>query len=398
MKRPVFIIIGVVLVFILLGIWIYILFFGSPTNNQNTFADLGFNDTTDTTVILDDSVEQPVIDVTGPERLRQLTTKQVIGYRETVADASSTPEVLYIEAGTGHIFSINLTSGEEKRVSATTIPLSTFGEITPNGQFVMIQSGSGIGSEFTIGELSSTSDNLITKDMSERVVDFKATNDNTFLYAVQTSNSVIAKEYHPLRNTSQTLFTIPFREASIDWGELASDTHYAYPKASSKLEGFLYQISNGKVKRLPVDGFGLSAIGTNNYVIYSKQLEGEYQTFIYNSETDTSSLSVLNVIPEKCVPLDEIKLNAICGSINSKLNNMTPDRWYQGIEAYADDIWEIDTSFFSATLHSQTLLRSGRELDIVNLVLNQQNTNLYFTNKNDNSLWTYALVETGLNN
>lgn len=399
MNRPVFIIIGVLLVLILLGVWVYVLFFGSPTNNQNTFADLNFGETTDDTVVIDETTsEQPVVDITGPEKLRQLTTKPTIGYQETMKNASSTPEILYIEAGTGHIFSINITSGEEKRISATTIPLSSAGAITPNGQFVMIQSGSGFGSEFTIGELSSTSDSLTTLNINERITDFKSTSDNTFLYAVQTNNSVIGKEYNPIKNTSKTLFTMPFREVIIDWGERASAVHYAYPKASSKLEGFLYQITNGQIKRLPVDGYGLSAVGTADTVVYSKQVEGKYETFFYIHERNVSQQSAVKIIPEKCTPLTKTTTKAICGTTLSTYNETLPDSWYQGTASYADYLWEIDTNSNSAKLLSKTLEESGRELDITHPAVNQSDTDFYFINKNDSSLWMYNLVPAEENN
>lgn len=399
MKRPVFIIIGALLVFVLLGIWIYILFFGSPTNNSDTFADLNFGDTTDGTFVVTElPPETSTVDINGPERLRQLTTKPTIGYQEIMRDASSTPEILYIEGGTGKIFSINIATGEEKRISATTVPLSSTGVITPNGKFVMIQSGTGAGSEFTIGEISTSSETLVTLKINERVIDFESSTDNTFLYAVQTSNSVIAKEYNPETNVSKTLFTMPFREVIIDWGKRASDVHYAYPKASSKLEGFLYQITGSQIKRLPVDGYGLSAAGTVDSVIYSKQVGGKYKTYFYTHKNGSSLQSAVKIIPEKCTPLSKTTTKAICGTTLSTYDETAPDSWYKGIASYADDLWEIDTNINGALLLSKTLAESGRELDLIHPMVNKDDTNFYFLNKKDNSLWMYELVPAEENN
>jgi flagellar basal body-associated protein FliL len=395
MKRPIFIIIGVLLVFILLGIWVYILIFGAPKNSADIFANLNFGDTTDVSVPTEEPIEEtPVVTSNEQKKLRQLTTKPVIGYQEIKTSASSSPEVLYIEAGTGNIFSINLVSGEEKKVSVTTTPLSTAGAITPNGKFVLLQSGSGLSSEFTIGEFSSTSDKLEISILDEQIIDFKSTDENTFLYAVKTDNSVVAKEYNPVKAISKTLFTIPFREVSIDWGDKASDTHYVYPKTSNRLEGFLYQTNGSKVKRLPIDGYGLSANGSSDFILYSKQVNDKYETYVYETEKSLSTRTSGGIIPEKCASLHQETTKAICGKKLTPYDETTPDSWYQGTADYVDNIYEIDidTNPISTTFLSDTMKEVSRELDMIRPAINMLDTNFYFINKNDGTLWVYNFV------
>jgi len=401
MKRPVFIIVGAIFVFVLLAIWLYMLFFGTPKNDPSTtFADLNFTDTTDTTVIVPDgdtTTDQPTVDIAGPERLRQLTTKPVVGHQEVLRDASSTPEVLYIEAGTGHVFSIDSTSGEETRLSGTTLRESQAGAITHNGRFVMIQSGSGAGKEFIVGEISSTSEILIPRTINENIVTFKATTDNTFLYAIQTDSSIIGKHYYPISDTSETIFTVPFREALIEWGDTALETHYTYPKANSRLEGFLYQIKNGQIERLPISGFGLSAQGNDSLVLYSKQLEGSYQTFMYDIEDNVTESLPIDIIPEKCTTKHKSSSKLICGETLATYGASVPDTWYKGIISYVDDLWEIE-QITEGTLNASTIDRLvspvqavGRQLDMINLSVNKDDSNVYFINKNDRTLWLYEL-------
>jgi hypothetical protein len=256
MKRPLLIIIGVIMVVLLIAVWVYVLFFSKPNASEETFTDLNFGNTTDTTYQPSDTnkpTNTPLVDVQGKEKLRQLTTRPVVGYQDIQLSTSSMPFTYYVEAGTGHLFSINLQTGEEKRLSGTTIPVSRLAAITPNGAFVMIQSGSGAGSKFVVGEISSSSESLALEAIDESVVDFKESTTNTFLYSVQTANSLIAKEYDPVKKASKTLFTIPFREAHIDWGSSATATHYFYPKATAQLEGYGYQVVKGTIERLPVE-------------------------------------------------------------------------------------------------------------------------------------------------
>lgn len=391
MKRPIIIIVGIIIVIILIAIWIYVLFFGTPKNLNEEFSDLTFGDTTDTSIVIDNTeVEEPVVNLTSKKRLKQLTTKPVIGYQEVRKTASSTPEIYYTEAGTGHIFSIDLSSGEEKRVSGHTFPLSQKSSLTPDGKYLMIQSGSGSRSEFTVGQLSSTSDNkLITNTLDERIISFKSTNENTFLYAVQTDNSIIGKQYFPAKQKTETVFTIPFREALIDWGSNAKDTHYVYPKASSKLMGFLYEVKGTKIKRLPIDGYGLSAEGNESAVVFSKQNNGEYSSYLYHSDTKQSFQFGIDVIPEKCVFGESPSTALICAETSEVYGMDTPDSWYRGETSYADNLWETETDGQGVTYIANTLEESGQALDITNLDLSYNNQFVYFINKNNQTLWLF---------
>lgn len=388
MKRPLFILIGAVIIFLLMAVWVYVLFFTSTKEDPDAFANLDLGNTTDPTYVAENiPEEQPVVNVNSPQPLRQLTTKPTIGYQEVQPTASSSPVVFYIESGTGHIFSIDLTSGEEQRISATTIPASRVGAITPDGQFVMIQSGSGAGKKTFIGTVSTTSESLSVTPLNEYIVDFTATDDNTFLFAVQTNNSVVGKEYLPQENTSKTLFTTPFREAAVQWGETSKDTHYVYPKASSQLEGFLYEVLDGTLNRLPVDGFGLTAVGDGTGILYSKQFEGNYESFLY-SEEQGANAAALNILPDKCTPLSR-ESGFLCGGAFTDFDSFTPDSWYQGVTSHQDSLWKIDASFGSAEFLSDMTKVSGRQIDVTNMQINRPDSRLYFTNKLDSTLWLF---------
>lgn len=396
MKRTVFIISGVVLVLVLIAVWIYVLFFGTPKNLDNNFADLTIGDTTDTNYTPSDANEEttnPVVNIFGQKALQQLTTKPIVGYSEVIKTASSTPEVYYIEAGTGHVYSINTTTGEERRVSVTTFPSSQKGEITPDGKFVMIQSGSGVGREFTVGEIGSSSDNnLITHTINEPIVDFTSTSEDTFLYAVQTASSVVGKSYNPSIKKEEILFTIPFREVAIDWGATADSVHYAYPKASTRLEGAVYKIEAGKINRLPVDGFGLSARSSESVTVFGKQENNKYQTYTYDQVTGNTNNLIVNTIPEKCTFGKKNENTVYCAATFIEYGSQLPDTWYRGEVSYQDSLWEIDTKYGGAGLLTDTLIDSGQELDIINIQTSQTEREIYFVNKNNQTLWMYNRV------
>ena len=392
MKRPLFIIIGVIVVIILLAIWVFVLFFGTPQNGDQ-FANFDFGNTNDPSVVIDeDANPEPTVDVTGPERLRQLTTREVAGFQEVRPDASSSPMVYYIELGTGHVYRINLESGEEVRLSGTTIPETRLGAVTPNGAYMMVRSGDGMSAETVVGAFSSTSEEVTTLTLDETVVDIKAGDDNTFFYSVKTVNSLIGKQYFPDSNTSETLFTIPFREALIVWGNSADDSHFAFPKPTSQLEGFGYEIRNGNILRTAADGYGLTMTGNESFAIFARQFDEEYVTYTHDLRSGTTTQYSLPLLPLKCIAMNTDDETFICAQELTELNHLMPDTWLKGVASFSDSLWEVNARFQNTDQLVNIERESGRSVDVVSLMSGQDDELIYFQNKNDQTLWLYERV------
>jgi len=392
MQRTVFIIAGIAIVCVLVGVWVYFLFFATPAEDGGVFANFNLGNTTDPSVIIPaepEPVVEPVVDVASPERLRQLTTQPVAGFAEVQLTASSTPEIRYIEAGTGHIYAIDLTTGVEARVSATTIPLTRAGALTPNGQFALLQSGSGLGAEFVIGALSPDSDQLRNFAIPQPITSFVATANNTFLYAVPEGNQLVAREYDPSTNTVQELFRVPFRDATVQWHHTAAGPHYVYPHTTSRLEGYVYSYLDGVATREPTSGYGLSAVGSSDGYIFSRVQNGEYNTFATNKTTGETNSAPLTIIPEKCAFTRTDATVAVCGIALTDYSHLMPDPWYQGQMRLDDDLWVYSVDEQSARLLVSPENATGRQLDIVHPQFGINDANLYFQNKVDQTLWVY---------
>lgn len=396
MKRPFIIILGIILVLILLGIWVYMLLTGS-SNNQDQFAEFGFGDTTDPAAIgiTPEENTEPVVDLSDQNPLRQLTTKPVVGFRQIAVDASSTPRVHYVEAGTGHTYSIDLESGEEKRITATTIPLAKKAALTPNGAHVFIQAGEERATEFIIGSLSTSSDELSNFALGESVTSFTATVENEFLYTTPNGNNTTAKAYNPRTNATRVLFTIPFREVAVDWHRTAAGPHLVYPKAASRLEGFVYSVTNGAMTRLPLSGYGLSASGGDTSVISSEVLttSGDYVTTGYSYETGENIDMPISIIPEKCAFSPTIVGMAVCGISFTEYSDTMPNDWYRGTVSFGDGLWRAQPDAGAATLVSNVSDVTGRTVDIINPSFNGDGSIIYFQNKIDQTLWMYDFTK-----
>lgn len=392
MKRTVFIVVGVSIICILIGVWTYFLFFSTPNpDDGGVFANFNLGDTNDPGVIIPTEPQpiEPTVNVNSPAQLRQLTTQPVAGFTEIQSATGTAPEARYIEAGTGHIYAINLETGVETRVSATTIPLTNAGALTPNGQYALMQSGSGMGSEHIIGIISTTSDELRNFAITETVTSFAATNENTFVYSTPVGNGLAARAYDPSSNTVSNLFQVPFRDATIAWGTSEAGPHYVYPDTTSRLEGYLYSYTNGVATREPASGYGFSAVGSSAGFIHSETQDGTYNTYATDKATNDTNPAPLTLIPEKCTFSDIESTIAICGISLTDYSYLMPDPWYKGEVRMNDSLWVYDIENQSTRLLVSPENETGRQLDIVRPQFGVANSNLYFQNKIDQTLWIY---------
>ncbi len=394
MQKKVLIIIGSIIITILLLVWVYLLVFGTPKNVSEVFTDFSKNSGEIETVeeAKDTPENQTTVDTTG-SKLKQLTTKPIAGFNEITSTTTNSKFVYYAEMGTGHIYAINLNTGEEKRLSGTTVTGVNTAAISAKGDYVVLGNrGNDKSIMVTVGKISTSTNEIITKELSTTVDDLTITiNGNDLLYTTKDVSSLSGHAYNFKTGTDKTIFTVPFHEAIIQWGKKAEDTHYLYPKPTYLLEGYLYQIKNGKMSRLPVSGHGLTALANEEIVAYTVSKNGERKNYVFDRKTKTTSPLAPSILPEKCIiAVSGYKL--ICaweGGVESPIES--PDKWYQGVTKYKDSLWNIYGDDSTINLITDTLKDSGREIDIINLMIGNEDRAMYFINKNDNTLWMYEI-------
>ncbi len=392
MNKQIFIIIGAVIVLILIVTWAYLLIFGTPKDANDVFTELGLSgEEEEITFVPTPVVEEPVVDVEKP-KLRQLTTKLVAGYRE-VTGSDGIPYVYYVEMGTGHIYSIDLNSSVETRLSGTTVKNTYKAEISPLGDYVAIASlENSKNMPLVLGKMSTTTEsNLELTDFNETVRDFSISDKNELMYSSLVNGELVGYYYNLANKKKSNLFSIPFVDANIQWSSDGSTgSQYIFPKASYALEGFLYEVKNNKLTRLPLDGFGFSAAANNEMILYS-YLEGNTAiSGVYNRETgETQNLDAM-VLPEKCF-IPKIGLIFVCAYEATSKPYQFPDSWYRGETSFKDSLYAISGTEITSQLLIDTYTESSREIDIVDIKTGEKGEELYFINKNDNSLWMYEI-------
>jgi hypothetical protein len=392
MNKKFFIIGGLAVILLLLGVWAYLLVYGAPTSTDDVFANLGTGGEVsreEVAVPLPVIEEKPVVNIAAG-RLRQLTTGPVAGFKE-VSISTSTPNLLhYVEMGTGHVYTINTQSGESTRISATTFPQTVVAEISNDGRYYAFLGASATKvAPLTIGSIA-TATVSITKSY-EGTASAVAFNDAGSLYIMSREGDVSsAVTYTVESNSSAPLFTLPFLEATVQWNKERGGAHLVYPKPAATLEGQLYRVTGTSFTRLPIQGLGLTAIQSGDVTLYTVVENRRLISYFYHSQLNLSDPLNSPVLTEKCVSLSN-EGSFICAQDRSQTNLRSQDTWYTGEVTFSDTVWLLDGNTLTGELLFDGLEESGRQLDMIELTLNPTGEVLYFINKLDNTLWMYEL-------
>lgn len=392
MKKPLLIIIAAVIGLVVISLWVYLMFFNNNITPDNIFSSFGEAGEEAQPPENTEPIATPDINL-DRDPLRQLTTRPVAGFREVKTSASSTPELYYVETGTGHVYSINTETGEEKRLSGTTIVQAREAVISGDGKYVAISSINNTKKQtLTVGKFSEAGDGFTEEVFKEEVSDFYIGQSNEVLYTKPETKGLMGYSYNLENNQKTEIFTLPFYEAKIQWGNTSTSTHFVYPKSSFALSGFLYEINNGLLKRLPLSGLGFSALVGDKDILYTKIVKETPTTFIFDRESGLSIEVAFAAIIDKCT-YSSSAISFFCSKDDSKkLPTETPDSWYKGKISFSDALWQFDKEHKDGGIWFDTK-STGREVDIIKLNITQDFKAAYFINKNDNSLWMYEFYE-----
>ncbi|PJC56208.1 hypothetical protein CO026_01575 [Candidatus Kaiserbacteria bacterium CG_4_9_14_0_2_um_filter_41_32] len=393
MKRSTFIIIGFIIIILLLAFWLYSLLYGTPQKVAEVFTNFGFGENSSVVEVVPVATttvpEAPIVDVVTA-KLRQLTTRPVIGFREFQATTTEPKFITYAEAGTGHIYTINLTSGEEIRVSNVTIPTAETAVFSASGRFVAVRSGFTNKNEVLLVDLNDLS-SIKSEVLPYNIDNFTFSVTDELLFTEITTTGAQGRALNPSTKAIREIFTVPFQAITMVWSQDGVTPHYVYPKASSRLLGFLYAVSGDSIIRMPISGTGLTAKASADYIGFSQLVNLNQQSFVYNTKTGVVSSAPIMLTPEKCVFTHRNNATLYCGYEITDYPYTFPDDWYKGTKVFSDRIWSINFNTQSATQIISPPVSVGRELDITDMSIGLDDKMLYFTNKNDRTLWLYEI-------
>jgi hypothetical protein len=391
MKRQtlILIVVATLLILLVIGFWLYSLLTGQP-GQTDRFTDFpwGSGEVSEFPNPVPEEVpEENLINITG-NPLRQLTFRPVIGYQEISKD--DVRFIRYVEAGTGHIYDINLVSGQEDRISNITVPNAHEAIINPSGENVIIRSGFLSTSDIIIVELNAAEPT--SRRLENTMNSFAFDLDNRLIYTTRTNTGLEARRYNLTTNGNELLFSIPFLSATIQWTTAPGRPHLIYTKPASELTGYAYEVNGvGTLVRLPFIGQGLTAIHSGAFIAYSTLSGMSYQSFMYNRQTGEIASAPIITLPEKCTLASDSTEILFCGHQITTYDSRFPDEWYKGVRQFADSLWLVDMNRQSAIQLINPGAAVGRELDMTTLThtIHENSDMVYFINRTDKTLWVY---------
>ncbi|MFZ2253151.1 MAG: hypothetical protein WAW13_03190 [Minisyncoccia bacterium] len=385
MKKPILITSLIVTILIVLGIWIYLLLFGAPKSTADVFARFGIGGeqevipvaAEDTRIDVATSTEMGVI-----QKLRQLTTRPVAGA------AFDEEGIRYIEQGTGHMYHIDLRSGGEILMSGTTIPHTTNALFSKDASSVLVTSGGVSGDNTIVGKVTTdaatggTIEGVSLPQGAREIMFGVAT--NTVNYILDTETGSAGYSYNTIKKTSLQLFTSPLRDIRILWGTPL----YAYTTPTATQEGYLYKVIDNELVYTTSGGQGLMGIRYADGVLVTKTSAGKTSSIVHTNSGEESN-QAFPFIPEKCVTNPLKDDTVFCATPRNRAQEMFPDDWYKGVISYSDLLWSLTISTGQATPLSDFKADSGREIDVIKIGTDAEGKNIWFINKNDNTLWMF---------
>ncbi len=380
MKKPILITIGILIILLIIGVWVYLFMFGAPKDSADVFARFGIGGDEVTPPI---PVTPSTVDVTNvgennaPQKLKQLTTRPVAG-AVFVMDG-----IRYVEQGTGHVHEINLTTGAESLISGTTVAETAGATFSDDGTHVALTTHTITGSKTVVGEI--TGDGSI-KGVSLPVgatdISFGVAT-NTLFYRIKGSGGSSGYTYDIDSERGVQIFQIPLRDVRVLWG----NPMYVYTTPTATQRGYMYEIVKSDLTYVTPGRLGLTGFAYDMGVVITSGGETISST-AYEKSGETITLP-LTFIPEKCIE-NHVSTSTLYCAVPTDIDTGTfPDDWYKGVISYSDILWSIDITEGKATVLSNFFSESGREIDVSKIGTNDTGMYIYFINKNDNTLWMF---------
>ncbi len=389
MNRFFIISLGVFILTIILGVWLYLFLFGAPQDTEEVFTNLGFELNSQATTITPPTASETIDNLidTTTGTLRQLTTGPIAGYTATTTTTGLI--VRYAEKGTSHLYDINLATGAEKVISYTTIPQTATAFFSPNAEKVALTSYQNYRSNTTIGEINDTQ-NLTISTLEPGAENIFFKDNNTIAYTIANNGTTNGYEQNLATKTRTIVFAFNFVDILVNW--VSPDGIMLTTKPSELLPGYAYSIINNTVKPKLFPAPALQTFTDSKTIVATNRTDTGYISRAWQNNTPIT-LPVVT-LREKCV-FDIITPNKLwCAAPYSNLPTSVIDGWYKGIYQFTDAFWLIDIVHGNAepVLNPETEL--GRTLDVTNLTMSPDGTTLLFINKTDNTLWMLDLTKT----
>jgi len=140
---------------------------------------------------------------------------------------------------------------------------------------------------------------------------------------------------------------------------------------------------------------GMSAIANKDasFIAYSYSENSLFYLDVYDVINKISKGFKIATLSDKCVWGNNNTKILYCAIPNFITPDNYPDVWYQGLQSFNDNLWEIDIESGTMTEIYQIGLNENVDIDVSDLKISLDDQYLSFSNKNDLSLWLLQIKE-----
>lgn len=398
MKSATLFFIGTTLGLVILAVWAYLLLFGAPASVRNLVSNSGFSDLTtsedavprgESTVVVSD--ETPTIDTDSAD-INQLTTRPVAGFVATTTKGNL--EVYYVERGTGHIFAIDLGTGNETRLSGKTFAKVVTAEFSPNAGTVVFGLEHNNTISYVVGVVPTSEDITFEGTPLPEGSEQVSLVGGQIRYAMKQSDGLTGHRFDSKTGKHTKLFSIPLRDVRVLWS--LGDT-LIVPRPAPFLTGAVYRINGSALEKVTESHYALTGtINAKGTAFVGSYFDPETDAFVTEYwSRDMPSVSIpSNIIPEKCAFVGTESDRLVCAStwIPERERTYLTD-WYKGIISADDQLWDIDPKERSSWLIADPEDVLGVPVDITGVAVFRPEGIALMKNKLTDALLVYYLPD-----
>jgi hypothetical protein len=315
-------------------------------------------------------------------KISQTITKPEVNPFEKV------PSIRYVERVNGHIYKMFLDTKNKEKISNTTIPNIYEAFFDSTGNSVVYRY---ISSNKTISSFMATLGTNKGEFLIENISDFSISkNKNKFFYIVKNNEGSIGTISLFGDNKKDNVFNSPFTEWLSDWD--INQNIFLTTKPSYAVEGSMFILNPTNKTTLKILG-GILGLTTKispsgNIVLYSEYTNKGPVLKVFDISKHTSKELDTYGLSEKCVWSND-STNIYCAAPNEIIGTQYPDVWYQGLISFNDFFIKINTLTGDKSVIANSVKET--EVDGTNLFLDKTESNLFFINKKDSTLWSLTL-------
>lgn len=323
--------------------------------------------------------------------------------------ADRTISARYIERALGHIYETSLSTYRESRIANETRSKISEALWGKNGQSVVIRSldvsGNGVikTSILNLSVATTTNPETGSSATTEEVllpnkIPFMATagDGSDTLFYLQSDGVTTVGTTATFKNTkSVSSFTSSFSEWLPQFPNQKLVTLTTRPSGNVLGYSFFVDPTTKAITRILAGINGLTTLTRKDgkAVLYSESKDNLYALSSYDTIKKESRPLFLNTFAEKCVWGIKDPSVVYCAVPKTMPKNLYPDRWYQGVVSFSDDIWKVNTVTTEITKVLGPEALGAPDLDITNLAITSGDEYLLFMDKNTGKPWVYRLLE-----